>query len=172
MTLNKAIETVLRTQFKKQAKEAHKIVEESGYGIVKEGGYFTVYNEKTGRRIHLSDNGYRTYILHGSYSNKRKVIKTESDYQKFDYTGCLNKPVNKDYYQQINNERRNAYDPDSEAISKLKSAKWSLKYEEDRIARIQKEMEKLQKELISASMAKARAMEGLNKVREELGLRK
>jgi len=172
MTLNQAIETVLRTQFKKQAKEAHKMVEESGYKIVKEGGYFTVYNEETGRRIHLTGNGYRTYISHGCYRNQTKIIKTESDYQKFNYTGCLNKPVNKDYYQQISDESYKAYNRDSEAITKLKSAKWHLKYQEDRIARIQKEMEELQEELISAAGSRVEAMENLNKVRKELGLRK
>ena len=171
MTLNKAMEMVLRTQFKKQVKEAHKIIEEAGYTINKIQGCYEITNPTTGRFIYIRHNGYRSTISHGIYNSQQRMIKSEADYQKFDYAGCLNKPINKDYYEQIRNEEYSAYHK-SEAMQKLKSAKWSLKYEEDRIARIQKEVEKLNQELIRAAMAKARAIDKLNEVRKDIGLRK
>lgn len=171
MTLNKAMEMVLRTQFKKQVKEAHKIVEEAGYTINKIQGGYQITNPKTGRFIYIRQDGYRKSIIHGYYNSQQRRIRSEADYQKFDYTGCLNKPINKDYYEQILNEEHTAYHK-SEAMQKLKSAKWSLKYEEDRIARIQKDIEKLQQDLIRAAMAKARAIDKLNEVKKDLGLKR
>lgn len=50
-TLNKAIYTVITTKYKKDAQEAHRLVESEGYVIYKDNGKFVVRNDKTCKTI-------------------------------------------------------------------------------------------------------------------------
>lgn len=168
--LNKAILTVLRNQFKKDAKEAHEVVKEAGYGIVKINGGFEVYNDRTNRKIYVKE-GYRSYIIHG-YHERQRTQLTKVTIEKFDFVGCLEKPQNRDYYEQLHNESM-AHDVNHDPrINKLKSAKWHVRYTNDEVAKIQAQMEKLQKELIRAVERKVEAEQELKQVKKELGLRK
>ena len=79
--INAAIYTVLTTQYKKNAPEAFEIVKAAGYAYDKNNGKFDVYNEKTHRRISLSDGGwYKNYwikVTHGYYMANTTTYRGE-----------------------------------------------------------------------------------------------
>lgn len=169
--VNEAIFTVLTTQFKKDAKEAHAIVEQAGYTISKFNGDWYIHNAETGRKVFIhypkyNDRPYREYI-DGNGNGKRSKIS-----QKFDFVGYLEKPLNTAWAEmQSWDYQLNRYE---QQASTLKSARWSVKYHTEQIDRIQKEIEekiaKLQKDLLYHSQEKVRAEIHLKEVRKEFGL--
>ena len=169
--LNIAIYKVLTTQFKKDAKEAHEAVKAAGYGITKNNGRFEVYNSTTRRSIYIADNGWRgCRIIHGYYTRQRRIFNTwnTEEILKFDFVGCLEKPTNEAYYEMVRrNERMNNA---KQKYEKLKSARWYVKYETEKLESLQKKIEALQNELILAAQDKVKYEQRLQECRREFGL--
>lgn len=169
--LNIAIYKVLTTQFKKDAKEAHEAVKAAGYEITKNGGRFEVYNPDTNRWLYIADNGWRgCRIIHGHYTRQMRIFNSRSaeEILKFDFVGCLEKPTNEAYYKMIREaeQRSNA----KQKYERLKSARWYVKYETEKLESVQKKIEELQKELILSAQAKVKYEQKLQECRRELGL--
>lgn len=173
--LNKAIWTVLTTQFKKEAKEAFKTVQDNGYEVYKNGcGTWTVGNPHTKKFIHIEYGkyNYRTCLFYGNYTTQSKTWKTAEQErivaEKFDFVNCLRTPQNSAYYE----ARSKCYEESraKQQYNELKSAKWSLDYENKRIAKIQADIAKLQAELISATESKVKDEMRVQNKRKELGL--
>lgn len=169
MTLNEAIYMVLTTQYKKDAREAHKIVESAGYIINKNNGYFEVYNPKLNKRVHITRNFY-SYRHHCGMLNVWCGIKacemTYEKLEKVDFVGMLNTPRNEEYYRElkwktINRNRR----------EELISCKWNIKYYGDAIDDIKHKIESAQKELIFAVERKTKAIQKLEKIKETINRR-
>lgn len=167
--INEAIYTVLTTQFKKDAKEEHKIVESAGYTIKKYDGSFEVSNKKNHRYVQIGISKYYWYkgtIYHGPY----RCMKCSVDLRNkvfFDFVGCLEKPINSTWYELLDTQDR------SQLLAKyerLHSAKWHIEYDENEIKNIKKKIDTLQNELIYYAKSLARANENLATVRKELGL--
>ena len=172
--LNEAIWTVLTTQFKKEAKEAFKTVKENGYEVYKNGcGTWTVHNPHTRRSIHIEYGRYyrRTTLFHGYYTTQSRTWKDATEERvvatKFDFVNCLKTYQNDEYYRTVNKDDRSTA---KKKYERLTGAKWSVKYENDRIAKIQADIAKLQAELIKATENKVKDEMTLKQVRQELGL--
>lgn len=163
-TLNKAIATVLTHQYKKDAKEAHAIVENAGYGITKNNGHFEVYNRKTDKRIYVVENRLGRFFI-AFNPHKRKVNFTE----KFDFVNCLETPLNKEYWDMVYN-RSYGYTEGQMKREALKSARWSVKYEMECLMKIDAEIEKLKKDRERRLEWLAKAKENLATKKKELGL--
>lgn len=169
--LNKAIRTVLTTQYKKQAKEAFQMVEDAGYEIYKIGGDWRVKNNKTGRVVYLEDGIRRTNIWHGNRWENKTQCKDTTKMRLFDFVGALEKPLNKDYYTSI----AFTYENQSKALERydeLKSARRGVEWYDGDIDAIKKQMQKLQDELVRKAQYKLEAEQKLKNVRKELGLAK
>lgn len=168
--LNKAIYVVL-TQLKRDAKEAHKVVKQAGYVIEKGRSSYIVSNPETKRSIYIGDAYGRgnLCVVHGWYKVHRSVFKGSGEC-KFDFVGCLEKPMNTVYWNSgeysYNGNRSKAY----VRYDELKSARWSVKYEADRIAEYEKQIKELQDKLMKATEQKVRDEFKLAEVRKELGL--
>ena len=168
MTLNEAIYEVLTTQFKKDAKEAHKMLTDYGYEVKKYCSRWYVKNPTTQKEISAFYNDWR-YSWFFCYGYDKRTPMN----RKIDFVNCLNTPINKNVYNYsfyINNFQRNA--------DKLKSAKRSITYEEKRIKEIKAEVQSLterinvlQDRLVDATEEKGRRVRRLEEVRKELGLK-
>ena len=170
--INEAIYTVLTTQYKKDAKEAHSAVEAEGYQISKFNGSWWIHNTGTGRKIYLHyvRGGYYSYIEGNGNGRHRKNQISYREFPKFDFVGFLDKPLNTEW-SEMNSYRfqENRYSQNAEV---LRSARWNVKYHTDSIARIQKQIEDLQKDLIYHAGQKAQAEQRLVETRKNLGLLK
>ena len=167
--LNKAIYTVL-TELKRDCLEAHKMVKKAGYVIEKGRKSFIVINPETRREVYVADPVWRAdhgrVIVHGYYRVHRSHFRFGQEC-KFDFVACLEKPMNIEYWNNLNYpEKSKAY----EKYDKLRSAKWNVKYEADRIAECEKQLKELQERLMKATEAKVRDEFKLAEVRKELGL--
>lgn len=175
--VNEAIYTVLTTQFKKQAPEAFEIVKAAGYEYDKYNGRFNVYNGKTNRRISLDDGGwYKNYWLtvnHGYYTANTTTYRGELEdllakVKRFDFVGCLDKPMNREYYAMLHDA-----DDNSQAVQKWQSLKYKkncVQWRVEEIERIQLQMEKLQKDLMRAMERKVEYEQDVINYKKELGL--
>lgn len=170
--LNREIKKVLTTQFKKDAKEAHKAVEEAGYTIYKEDGSFGVQNKATGRWVRFSFGEYSTKITYtGNWYGVRCNRNVERD---FDFVGQLEKPINKEWREAKNL----VYCPTQVKYEELMSKRWNVKYhadeirliQEKRIKELQRQMEELQRSLIYHVENRAKDQQALDQYRKELGL--
>ena len=155
MTLNEAIKTVLLTKLKKDAKEAHKMVESAGYEISKISGGWDINNRKNGKWL-----SYHNHYL-STMSGFRKA-----NLNKFDYVHYLEKPYNKVYYDTLSlrsKMEKGNYDFDSkfEQLSRMKC--W--------IANGEKEIAALEKKLQSAYTTRARRIAECNALRKQFGLK-
>ena len=165
--LNNAIYTVLTTQFKKYAKDAHRAVKEAGYTIDKWCGYYHVKNEATGRclSVETSDGWYRrTYYVRGC--RKMATFENYEKLMKFDFVGCLEKSLNADYYQ-----TNKAYHPTLDKYNRLKDAKFYVKYRNNDIEKLKKEIEKLQGQINEYTQWVRRDEKRLSDIRKEYGLK-
>lgn len=170
--LNQAIWTVLSTQFKKQAKEAFKTVQENGYEVYKNGcGTWTVKNPHTDKTMHIEQGCYRTILCYGRNSRRwNKLAEEQAIAKHFDFVNCLRTPHNREYYEVEARESWRQESKSHEQYDRIKSAKWSIQYETDRIAKIQKEIAKLQDELIRATESRVSDKARLENLRKEFGL--
>ena len=163
--LNKAILEVLTTQFKKDAKEAHKIVEEAGYGIYKWDGSFRVSNKDIGRYVYATEN-WRSTTIH---SNLRNYRYEHDKGVRFDFVGYLNKPTNPEspYLWRIREENKSMMN-----YHRISRDKNSIKYAQERIEKIKKEIASLTNDLIREVSSLKEAEIRLEQTRRELGLDK
>ena len=175
--INEAIYTVLTSEYKKDAPEAFNIVKAVGYEYSKyDRGRFEVYNPVTKRRIYIKEGGYyKNYhvsVYYGYYANQVARFTGDDRYLdakgKFNYVGCLEKPVN-----MVWREVCQMQDVRSQAVQKydiLCTKKSYVKWREDEIQRIQMQMQKLQKELISATERKVGYERDVMDYRKQIGL--
>ena len=165
--LNKAIRKVLINQYKKDAKEAHQMVEDAGYEIYKIGGEWRVMNRRTDRAVYIGcfNRCSREYIFFGP----RFKDKVENN-KHFDFVGALEKPVNREYESSI---ACTADKPSKalQAYEQVQNARWYVQHKNEEIARIQEQMAKLQKDLIQAVEYKAQYEAELKQVKKAVGLR-
>lgn len=165
--VNQAIYVVLTTQYKKDAKKAHSIVEAAGYQITKFNGDWHIRNDKTGRTVYIhypkyNSRSYREYIDGNGNGKKAKISR------KFNFVGYLEKPLNTAWREMKSYSfQENRY---SQQATFLKSKRWNVKYHTDAIAEIQKKMEDLQKQLIYHAGEKVKSEQALLDVRKSLGL--
>jgi len=170
--LNNAIWTVLTTQFKKEAPKAFEMVKAAGYEYSKNNGSFEVYNPRTKRRVHLYDRGYgryaATYVSHGYYECQQSKI-TNWNNCRFDFVGCLEKPLNDEWHRFESQASRSVSKSRSqyERLSMKKSMVRS--YEKD-IDRIKEKMAELQEQLIKATERKVSYEREVVECKKELGL--
>lgn len=156
--LEDAIYEVLDTRYKKDAKEAHALVESYGYKIHSAKRGYTVRNPETGRE------------LEGWFS------------RQFDLLGFLNKPMNYDYRiaQQVQGKRI------GKAQERFLEVHWAkrevdrydryIKECKDDIAHYMKQIEKRQEQILSYKLQQQNAEQEVEKyraeLREEYGLKK
>ena len=162
--LNKAILTVLTTQFKKDAKEAHSIVEDAGYEIYKQDGSFRVLKKDTHRLVYVKESWRTTTV----YTNLRNYRFENSRGVRFDFVGYLDKPVNPEspYAWRIEelNKAMTGY-------RRLSIEKNSVESAEERIRRIKKQIASLTDELIDEVSRLKEAEIRLEQTRGKLGLK-
>lgn len=165
MTINDAIYAVITTKFKKDMKEAKKVVRGAGYTITKcYGSYWTVNNPVTGKYVYLSNDEYyyKTFDIRG----KRIKVKRGEDC-KIDFRAALDKPINKEWEALRWIERR----PTKKKYERLNSAKYSLRWRKQELAETQKKIAELQARLIRETRSIVEAENKVSEVRNELGLR-
>ena len=164
--INNAIYKVLITQYKQDAKEAHKIVKEVGYEVYKYDGSFGVRNPKSYRSVHID---------FSKYSN-RGTLLIGSKRKRFD--SCVElKPV--DFVGQLETTRTAWQDPyfdeESEALTKyhnIKHNEYMAKSYDDDIKKTLEEIADLQKKIIRYTEYKAEYKAKAENYRKEYGLKK
>lgn len=170
--LNEAIYTVITTQYKKDAKEAHEMVSAFGYGIYKYDGRFRVCNKATSKVV---------YVCSQSYSYRRfdlgnRVAEQTKDKNsicfnpcRVDFVGYLDKPFNREYYDMRNKSHRRH----SRAVSKfhdLKDAKWDIKYYGDKINEIKSQIAHLEDDMLHYARRQMDSEQSLRRLRREYHL--
>lgn len=153
--LEDAINKVLFTQFKKDAKEAHALVESYGFKIDKYDGFFGVKNPETYKTLRLEEcNGWRgmwireTGTRKGVTDEEWRAKKLNIDVIKF-----LNTPYNYDWQYVENRDAcedgssANAYHPTWDKKEKLRRARMNVKYCKDGIKRSKAEIDRLMNDI-------------------------
>lgn len=184
MTINEAIAKVLTTQYKKDAREAHEIVESAGYTINKYDGNWWVKNPKTDRWVFLTYEWHHKYhgswLLHTNnsksdfheYRTHHRNYK-ENEPMPINFEKLLATPYNKAWAE----VRRKDWNRDmrSEKIIDLKNAKHNVKYNDNALQRVEAEFkkacEKYAREIKYYTENRERDMVRLNNMRKELGLK-
>lgn len=170
MTLNEAIWHVISTQRKKDMiAGAFDTVKKAGYEIRYRGSgeWWEVRQPETYKVVYIRvSTGYygRAYLEIGNRS-----IRIENwDECKVDFVGYLNKPINRDYWRNLNYR----YEPTKEKYERLRSAKWNLGYHTRNIEKIKKELASKQHELEYEIERKAEYEHKLNDIKKEYKLKK
>lgn len=167
--LNTAIMRVISRERKMDAKEEHAAVKAAGYTVerMRSGGY-SVSNKATGRTVYITRTDYMgTRLYHGQADVATSCVKNLA---KFDFVNCLNKPVNTEWRAVLWAQHRGELSVAKQRHEKLQRARWSVNYEKDRIARIQKQINELSADLVRAGAAQARAERELQDLKKALGL--
>ena len=151
--LKNAIITVITVTYKYEAPAAFDTVKKAGYEIYKNNGVWVVRNRKT----------YKTVSIigaygHGVYIGNRR-IKIE-DIGKVDIVNYLNTPYNHAYRNAVTWET-----PTQRKVRELRYAKKNVKYHDDKIAQLLKEIERERE-------YQKKAVEELTVLRVKNGLRK
>ena len=172
--LNEAIYTVITTQYKKDAKEAHEIVSAFGYSISKYDWRYRVISKETGKAVYVCYQSYscRRFSLGNKTADQTKDMRDRNSITynpcRVDFVGFLNKPFNKTWYNMTG-----WYPRHSRAVSKfrdLEDAKWDIKYHGDKIEQIKAEISRLEDELISYARRQKDDEERLRRLRREYHL--
>lgn len=163
--LNKAILEVCLTQYKKDAKEAHKLVENAGFSIRKEDGQFVVSNNSNYKEVRVARK-YRKIVVYSNGRRRTEFPVENNTYDvKFDFYNYLTKPRNETYYTNY------TYTPSQDKYHSLKSARWDVDYYNERVNKIQKEIDRLQKDLVYAVERRTEAKARYENRRRDLGLK-
>lgn len=166
-TLNNAIHTVLTAKFKKDAREAFAAVEDAGYTIEKRDSNFWVINDETRRYVYVRENRYGPgYAVNANNFYKR--FTTYGAEKVIDYVNLLNKPINMAWYN-VNN---NTYAPTKMKYRLLVCSRDHVKYADNEVARIQKKIDELQRELVAEIERRATYKQNLTNCRKTIGLTK
>jgi len=173
MTINEAIAKVMATRFKKDMGEDLEIVKEAGFQVEKWDGEWMIRNPETNRTVVIKSNGYRAWIEYGSVKTLRKEVNVRKLYEtKFDFEGCLRKPLNRDWYY-LEDARR--YDGRSATKVKYDNLDWkkkTLKWRREDVEKTKKKIEELQRELFREMQSVVEAEKELERVRKDLKLKK
>ena len=172
MTINEAILKVISTQYKKDAKEAHQVVEAAGYTIEKRDGCYYVRNEKTYRYCYMINSGYyrqgaRWVLYWGSMGRGSKTYYGNPEHIKFDFIHMLNKRYN----YAGHGDRNACTSAAKEKWTNICRLKCMVSSKQTETELILKEMEKLQKRLIETTECKVKYETDLNNQRKEYGLK-
>lgn len=172
MTINEAIAKVMTTQFKKDMGEALEIVKTAGFQVEKWNGEWMVRNPETNRTVVINSNGYRVWIEYGSVKTLKKEINVRKLYEtKFDFEGCLRKPLNRDWYY-LEYERRNDRSATKVKYDNLDWKKKTLKWRREDVEKTKKKIEELQRELFREMQSVVEAEKDLERIRRDLKLKK
>lgn len=169
--LNQAIYKVLITQFKKDAKEEHKIVENAGYEIQKYNGYFEVRNKETCKLVRITNVNYgytfsRVTLICG---NNTIRVKPEN-VCKIDFVNCLSKPFPTETYNAY--YYYNCWNVYKDLRYRLREAKRNVEYYDKCIEKAKDNIRKAQNELISIVENKERNKNDLKNIRAEINTMK
>lgn len=147
--LEDAIVKVLFTQFKKDAKEAHKLVESYGFKIDKYDGFFGVQNPETHKTLRLAEcNSWRGIFV--KETGTRKGLTYEEFYNhklNIDCIKFLNTPYNLDWEYVKNRDAcedgssANAYHPTWDKMEELRRARRNVNNSKDSVKRYKEEIE-------------------------------
>ena len=173
VALNDAMLKVMSTQFKKDAKTEHEIVESYGYKIYKYDGAFRIRNDKTQKCISLRPcNSYRYNwkLEYGDTYADEKRVKTLEELKVVDLVGILEKPRNNVYKSLQWGYVDDVHSKYRERKEQLRSAKWNVEYHSGRINDIQKKIAELQKDLVYESKQLARYETNLTNIKKEVGI--
>lgn len=185
--LEDAINKVLFTQFKKDAKEAHALVESYGFKIDKYYGFFGVKNPETYKTLRLEEcNGWRgmwireTGTRKGVTDEELRAKKLNIDVIKF-----LNTPYNLDWEYVENRDAcedgssANAYHPTWDKMEELRRLRRNVNDSKDSVKRYKEEIEQhmekikwLQGQIERDTRFEYGFENRLNELREEYGLKK
>ena len=168
--LNEAIYTVITTQYKKDAKQAHEMVSAFGYGISKYDGHYRVTSKETGKAVYVCFESYR-YRRFSLGNNTKDQHKGTIGYGHcpIDFVGYLAKPYNK-VYEDLKYSRRNRRSQAIKNYGQLKDTRWDIKYHEDEIEKIKAQIDKLENEIIYHARRQAFYEDQLRQQRRELHL--
>lgn len=170
MTLNEAIIQVITNKYKKDAKEAHKIVEDAGYKINKVDGYYHVSSSSTYRYCYAFysghyDKGQRWCIYWGSNVRGSKIHWGDPANIKIDFTNLLNTR-----YNNVAHEQSPSHSPAVEKYQSIRWKKYTIKQDEKYIQDTLNSIANLNAKLISATELKAQHEMELANLRKENGL--
>lgn len=168
--LEKAMNKVLFTQFKKDAKEAHKIVEDAGYEIYKYDGFFGIRNTKRGKNIRINKALYYRGEVWEVLGRELTAEEISNHYLKVDIVDYFTKPVNTEWYR-LQNPFYNSDRPTISKYNSLEINKEMLVYREREVESLKKNIAELQEKLIEAVEKKIASEVELKKTRERLGLK-
>lgn len=174
MNLNDAIIQVITTKYKKDALDAHKIVEDAGYKIDKRNGRYYVSNEITHRycnaRLTGVDYGKQCWHLDwGSMVCAKKIHYGKPDSIKVDFVNLLNTPYNREAHVSYYDDKwHNSVA--KEKYNRLKQLKYNVDYYSKKAQEIMDEFSRLQERLVDATEDKARSVAKLDAYRKECGL--
>ena len=163
MTTKEAIISVMLKQFKKDAKEAHAVVEAAGYTIYKNDGLFHVKNRKTSRDLCIKET-YFGWLLKGNYGETTVKFNSLEDL-KFDIEGYLQTPYKKDFDYSMTYRNKA-----SMKYSTLQSIKSSVDYEDKKVNEILNKIKQLNEDLVWHTTYRERKKTELEALRKEYGL--
>lgn len=187
--LNKAIWYVIISEGKpkKEMKNEVALIKKAGYQINKcDRNQWEVYNSTTQRRVSAKirwreitvDNSYRsTYRINTEgLSSYTSIYNDAYNRRPIDFVGILNKPINEEWrrlcwHRAYAGSRHDTIYSTQFKYQQLKDAKWSIKYDKDRIARDKKRIEDAQKDLANDIEAKVKSEQRLKELRKKLGLK-
>ena len=168
-TVNKRIIEVCKNQYKKDAKDAHEIVELAGYKIEKYEGRYIVLNPKTGKRVSLlgysakTENRRKPCVAYDT--GKGIKVFNWNEEPKFDFVAYLDKPWNREYYRNI---------PESEykrARANIKSQKNWIEYRKKEVEKTRKDIEDKIANLEHVNRELQKAKDELENIRKKYGLK-
>lgn len=164
--LNDAIYTVITTQYKKDAKEAHALVTAYGYSIWKYNGCYHVANNETHKSVQARSGWRYTTIYLDSVHSQYVRLKDDQEC-KVDFVGFLTKPKNYEYWSRPTTEESGTALDKYDNISHAKYM--SNSYAED-IEKAKTKIESLLKDIERYTEMKVRYELDLAKLRVEYGL--
>ena len=170
---NDALIKVMSTQFKKNAKAEHELVESYGYIIYKYDGSFRIRNDKTCKIISLRYTGsyrYSWVLDYGDTYADVKRVKSLEELKVVDLVGIREKPRNSVYKALQWGHVDDIHAKYSDLRESLRHAKWNVKYHTDRVVEIQRKMLTLQNELLAESKKLAKYSVALEACKKEIGI--
>lgn len=181
--INKAIREVITTQFKKDAKESHELLENLGYKIYKYDGSFWVKNPKNDKTIGMGNYGRLIYGRNSVYTRYYKNREQEYDnhLNYFNFYNCLEVAPNKNWCRTYHRGGCSWYTDKNDIQIRfennkrdLNNALWSARHYTKEVEDVQKKLtetiEKLQKELVRVTEYKIEAQLKLKEIKNNIKL--
>ena len=134
--LAEAIITVLRTAYKKEARDAFKLVEAAGYDVYKSDGHWYVRNTDTWKTVSIQQYRYSKY---GDMNTLSLSGYGVADARKVDLIAYLEKPFNPFKYERL-------YEPSRHKIEELRTLKWWLERQDNEVKELEKKLARAHEE--------------------------